>query len=366
MNRTAVLLVMALLLVGQVAAWMPPTHYMIQEASLAQAPNSPVGLVVKNNWDDFVACQVLADISVFYYFSEGFTSIGKQYKATHSTSLCRRLVELAENDEQLSCAYGVCSHHTADAIAHNKLVPQVIRATRLPNGIVHALAEEKVNDLVRKPKYDAAINHALISKSPVHKDFIIGAIRSGGGVGSVDLEAMYDAFVAEVTGNSKYSVGFRGFTAVPISIHVMLLLIFLLNVMMLSYFYKLEDKTLLNKLTMLANFALVLLIFAVYALFFSGKLWLAFQTFSYPLSQPIPIQGYQGYISESTSETVKLFNGGADYVNTIADPAGAAALSAADAAGASFRNWMMAFIAVLIAALLYLNVGKKNTSTTPS
>ena len=101
-----------ILLVSTVSAWMPEDHTQYNLNAASQYPNTPVGQLAVNYMDDIIACDVLTDISVFYYFSEGFTAIGKEYRATHSQNLCLKMVELAGNDPQaLACAYGVCSHH---------------------------------------------------------------------------------------------------------------------------------------------------------------------------------------------------------------------------------------------------------------
>ena len=77
MKKLLSFLVLIILLIPNVMAWMPGTHTYLGIESIKSTSNSPVGSLALQHWDTFIACDVLTDISVFLYFSEGFSSISK-------------------------------------------------------------------------------------------------------------------------------------------------------------------------------------------------------------------------------------------------------------------------------------------------
>jgi hypothetical protein len=358
MKKIFMFLLMSMLLISMVSAWMPETHTYQMEKALEQAPSSPVGLVIQNNFDDYIAGNILTDASVFYYFSEGFTNIGKEYKATHSAVLCKRAVELASNDQELAFAYGICAHHVEDAVSHNDFVPNVVEKTKMPNGIVHALAEEDVNDNIATDELRSRVRSALVNRAPVHREFYIKVLQSNEDV-SIDVGKLYDAFVFEVAGNSKYSVGFRSFTAVPMSIHVVLILLFILSLVSMATLVRREKKSIFNKISIVILTGIALLIVFIYVLYFTGTLWQFFQFASTPLTSVLPTGGWEQYVDKSVSETVKMMNGGANYVNSIRDPSGEESLARASASGSVFRIIIDILIVGLIALFIWLNFRRK-------
>lgn len=355
MKKILMFLLMSMMLISMVSAWMPETHTYEMEKALAQAPNSPAGLIIQNNFDDFIAGNILTDASVFYYFSDGFTNIGKEYKATHSAVLCKRAVELAQNDQQLAFAYGICAHHVEDAISHNDFVPSVVEKTKLVNGLVHALAEEDVNDAIATDELRARVRGALVSRAPVHREFFINILQEDN-VNDIDVGKLYDAFVFEVAGNSKYSVGFRSFTAVPTSIHIVLILIFIFSLVALATVIRRPNKNIFNWLAIIILTFVTVLIVLAYILYLTGTLWQFFQYASTPLTMFLPTGGWEQHVERSVSETVKLMNGGAAYVNTIRDPSGEDALSAASASGSIIRIIVSGLLVMLIALFIWLNI----------
>lgn len=359
MKKTILFLLTCMFMISMVSAWMPPNHLYIDDNAMIQASNSPVGLIVQNHYDDFIAGNILTDSSVFFYFSEGFTTIGKEYKATHSAVLCKRAVELASNEEELAFAYGICAHHVQDAIAHNEFVPLVVERTKLVNGLVHVFAEEAVNDQINTPELDARVKSALVNRAPVHREFFIKILSSDQNINEIDVGKLYDAFVFEVAGNAKYSVGFRSFTAVPTSIHVILILLFLLSLTGLATLIRREKKNFFNKLSMVILSLMAIVIVFAYVLYLTGTLWQFFQVASTPITWITPTGGWEGYVDKATSETVKLMNNGADYVNTIQDPAGEVQLANAGKAGSFVRIIIDILIVILIAVFIYLNFRKK-------
>jgi hypothetical protein len=357
------LIILSLLVLPFASAWMPSTHRYMDSEALKLAPNSPVGLLVSQYTADFNCGNYLADASVFYYFSEGFTSIGKEYRSTHSTEFCKRAVALAQrhgSQGELAFAYGICAHHVQDTIAHNEFVPEVVSKSKLVNGLVHALAEEKVDDLMRKRGAQKdLVNSELASVCPQYREFFIEVAQGDTELKNVNPGNLYDAFIEQVAGTTKYSLGFKSFMAVPVSIHLMLLLVFVMTALLFVFIYRLENKNVFNKISMVILGIISVFIILVYILYFTGNFWQAFQTFSYPLSQPLPTAGWEGYIADGISNTVKLFNGGISFINTIPDPSGTASLTAADDAGNAFRTIFSIIFVGLIGLFIYLNIKKK-------
>lgn len=357
----AILLVLSLFPLA--SAWMPSTHRYMNSEAIESSPNSPVGLIASQYTADFNCGNYLADASVFYYFSEGFTAIGKEYRSTHSTEFCKRAVALAQrnNDKgQLAFAYGICSHQVQDQIAHNEFVPDVVEKSKLVNGLVHALAEEKVDDQVRKvDDQKSLVNNELKTTCPKYKEFFIEVAQGDTQLDNVNPGLLYDSFISQVSGSTKYSLGFKSFMAVPTSIILMLLLVFIMTSLLFVYIFRLEKKNVFNKVSMVLLGIFSIFIVLVFVLYFTNNIWQAFQTFSYPLSQPLPTGGWENHINDGISETINFFNGGVNYLNTIQDPSGAVSLANADKAGSGFRTIMAIIFVGLIGLFIYLNIKKK-------
>lgn len=363
-KKVSVIFLLAFLILSSISfvmADMPEVHYNRGHQSIIEAPNSPVGQIVKNHEDDFQACMLLTDISVFYYFSEGFTAIGKEYKATHSINFAIRCLELAKTDAQVACCYGIASHLVDDTFSHNDVVPAVIRRTKLPNGIVHALTEEKIKDelVADHPELVTAVRQSLVNKAQEHKTFLLGVLQGQQGLGNINLNSMYDAFVAEVSGNSKFSVGFRAFTAVPISIHVVLILFFILGLVVMAYLIRKKDKGIFNKISMVLMLLLVGLVILFYILFFTGNVWKFFEWASLPFSSLMPTYGLESVQVTEQKAMTDFFNNGVNYLYTIRDPAGSASLASADASTAGFRLVIDIILIALVALFVWLNIRKK-------
>lgn len=355
-------LLLSIFLVASASAYMPGTHTYMNDKAMIIAPNSEVGQKVQNYYEDYIACDVLTDISVFYYFTEGFNRIGTKYKQTHTQNLCQRMVQNAENDRQLACAYGVCAHHVQDGVSHNQYVPTVVERTKLVNGLVHIFAEEKVNDELIKSEgieLNTRIRQAIANVAPVHKEFFRANLVSEGS--DFPFDSMYDAFVSEVTSEDKYSVGFRAFTAVPFSIHLTLISIFLLSTLILAFLIRRKTKTKLNYIAMFLLFLFIIMpIILAYVLFYTGKLWVFFQWASYPISSLMPTSGWESYSNMAIQETANMMNGGYQYViaNTP-DPAGEIALMNAGRVGAGLRTVVNVIVGILFVLFIYLNFRRK-------
>ena len=332
-------------------AFMPETHELLNDNALNIAQASPVAKVIKEHKQDYEACTLLTDISVFYYFNEGFNAIGKEYKATHSQSLCLAMVADAKNNAELACAYGVCSHLIADSVSHNLFVPQSIRDSHLPNALVHVFAEERVNDLILQdnPQYIKVVRDALVNKAPVHKEFFRRVLIQQGSAATFNFDAMYDAFVAQVSADAKYTVGFKGFSAIPNVIHLFLILFAILNLALLIFLIKRGSSNIFSKiLIIMALISLGFIIF-IYVSFSQGQIWKVFEAVSSPVSAVVPVNNMESSLQLATDNLVQFMSSGASYIITVQDPAGNVKIGEAN-------NSIGGFLTIII-IIMFLAVG---------
>jgi len=365
--KKIIFILMFLICISISLAWMPDSHTYINENAMVVS-NSEIAQLIKTYEDDFHGCDILTDLSVFYYFEEGFSAIGTKYKQTHTQALCKKMVENARTDQQLACAYGVCAHHVQDGVSHNVFVPRAIRKSKLVNGLIHVFAEEKVNDALKTNQLNSRMKSALNYVAPIHKEFFRENLVPDNS--DFPFDDMYDEFVDEVTEQDKYSVGFRGFTAVPFEIHMILIIIFVFSLLGLGVLIKKSNKSLINYITI----ALILLIIMMpitgaYILFYTGKLWVFFQYASYPISQLMPTSGWEKDISDATQETINLLNKGSDYViGFTPDPSGEAELIQASETGSTARMVFNIIVLIILGIIIYANffMGRKKKRSSQS
>jgi len=361
MKNKILLIITLLLIIPSITAYMPETHDYINIEGFEKVPNSPGGVIVGNHMDDFLACNLLSDISVFYYFSEGFSSIGQVYKDTHDVELCRRMMQLAGSDEvKLACAYGTCAHHVQDSVAHNNLVPDMILNTGMPNGFIHVFTEEDVNDNIvkRNAMLRNNVKNALNSRAPVHKDMFRQALVNSEATQAINFDSMYDKFVDTVAGSSTYSPGFKGFTAIPGDMHVTLLLLFTLSITSVVLLLK-RSNNLFGKMLIGIGIIIAVFIISLYIMFLTNTLWMAFQAVSTPVTAVLNIPNMESYIIKSVDNTANLLNYGLNFALTVQDPAGESQLTLATEAGRSTRLIIEMLIGILVALTVYLALKKE-------
>lgn len=364
-NKPLLFLVVLIILINLISfssAWIvPDTHKFIADESLLIAPNSPVAQVISPNYDDFLMGMFLTDYSVFLYFNQGFSTIGTVYLANHNNLICPRAVELAVGEKQLSVAYGICSMEFMDSPSHNGLIPLLIQRTGLVNGIIHAPIEECINKKVANKQLHTEGINAIVNTYQEHRDFLIKVFQSDNRASKIDVGLMMDAFVAEIAQNDQYTVGFRGFTAIPTSIHIIVLLWFTFGLVGLAYLIRQKNKSLFNKISiMILLFFFVLPVILAYSLYFTGNIWKAFQVITTPLCPFMPISGYETFLDQAIQNEVNLFTNGANAVYQIPDPSGLQALHSADQ-GNVWKLWVIGIIlGILIFIFIKLNLRKKN------
>ena len=359
-HKLIFLFLMFILLVPISYSWMPPTHWFILKSTILESPTSSVGTIAAKYPQLVMGGDLLTDLSVFYYFSGGFNNLGEAYRATHNGEFCRRMVALQKNEQELACAYGACSHQFEDSRSHNDFVPTVIRRTYLVNGLIHIFAEERVNDEILKdsPELNSEVKSALVQAAPVCKDLFRRALINDAAFEGIPFDGMYDDFVRFVGDNEKYSVGFQGFSSIPQDIQVLLLSFGSLNIISFVFFIRRKKKNIFNKISIGLNIFFVLLISTAYILFMQGNIWEAFQFVSGPVSNVMPVQGWQQSIEAAKADMIIFFNQGANYVLSIRDPSGDQALREASEAGATVRTIVNILVLLLIMLFIWLNFRK--------
>jgi hypothetical protein len=361
-NKLIVLIIFGILLISifsLVSADMPEVHNYLDHQAINLAPSSPVALSITNYYEEFLFGDIITDLSVFYYFSGGFSSISKEYKATHSYSYCARALELASNNEERAIAYGMCSHLTTDCQSHNFFVSSVVKKTGGVNGLIHIFAEQKVKNELSTPELTQEVRSALSNQATKHKAFVLKVLRGQEGLDGVPVEEMYDLFVAEVSANNDYSVGYRGFTAVPFSIHLILVFFFLANMTILAFLIRRKKKNKFNYISMGILTFLALMVVLIYILFFTGTIWQVFQVVSRPVTWVLPTSGWEQSISQAIQSKVNFFNQGIVYISTLKDPAGSESLKLADQSGTFIRIFIDFLLVSIISLFIWLNFRKK-------
>lgn len=340
------------------SAWIVPgSHNEIAIKSLSEiGDGTQISRIISENFGDFSSCMSVTDYSVFLYFTEGFNSIGKTYLASHSgVTVSERAISMAnKNDpEELACAYGIASMSLMDSPSHNGFVVNLIQRTGLTNSLVHAIGEQCVDNKISNKQINADGRKMLADNYQQHRDFLIKVFSSDSATSSIDVPKMMDSFVAEVVQNDQYSVGFRGFTAIPTSIHIFFLFIFLLFLFLLAKLIKKQKKGLGSKIAMGILLFFLILIIVIYILYFNGTLWKAFQTISKPVCWVMPISGYETYVNQAVQNMVNFYHNGVSVLYTIPDPAGYKALGDASAKN-TWKIYLTSFVIALGFVVYYL------------
>jgi hypothetical protein len=147
-------LIILSLLIAPVFAFGPAVHSWIAKEAVEKAGNNEITQVINENFDEFLAGNVLPDITVFYYFESSgglnFLGIGKKYAATHNLEITNCLFSKAKNERQLAITYGWIGHIVEDHHSHNFFVPKMIQKTSLINPLIHGASELAVDAEVMK------------------------------------------------------------------------------------------------------------------------------------------------------------------------------------------------------------------------
>lgn len=133
------ILFLSLFCLSMVSAWGPQTHYYIVTQALEQSPDTLIEDIIEDNWNACLAGIQYPDVGIFEYYTNF-----KDYQALHNYNTVDRMLSLAKTDEDRAFAYCFKMHLAADAVSHANYVPGRIRATKLPNYLLHPIAELKI------------------------------------------------------------------------------------------------------------------------------------------------------------------------------------------------------------------------------
>ncbi len=333
-------------------AFMPETHIDIDQIAMGLTANTPNGQLVAKYPMDFYACNTLADQSLFRYYDDGFFKIGQTYKDTHSLGMCLYLIEIAKNqypndESQMACALGACAHLVQDTVAHNDFVEVSIKATGLPNPMVHPFAEEGLNDIVATPQLRCDVKNSLKQTAAKHKELFRTALASVDS--KIPFDTMFDTFTSTVIGTGdcggyqQYSFTFSSLRAIPTSIHFILISLLVFAVAMIWLLKGIWQNNIFSKVFFILNIFLGVFIILAYILFLTNNIWWFFTTFSRPISAIMPIGNPATYIQKGVDNTVSLLRQGPTFVTSVADPSGEANLIAAGKSGELMR-WVVSII----------------------
>lgn len=139
-----------------VSSWGPNVHVTIEKKALAEENSTLITKIINDNYDACLSGLVYADVGIFDYYTNF-----KSYKGLHSYSLVEEMLRIATTDRQRAFAYCWKLHLGADGISHNFFVPDAIRRTKLPNALIHAPQELKIEARYLTPEATRLMeNHA--------------------------------------------------------------------------------------------------------------------------------------------------------------------------------------------------------------
>ena len=355
MNKTKFLLlaIFTILLmtsfVNTVKGYFPDTHtkIIIDSCKQMEGKQTSVSIIVCNNMREAIAGDLASDISVIFYFTQF-----QKYEVTHSPLFCARMIEEAKNERQLAFAYGSCSHHPSDSSSHNNLIPYAILHTFQPNYFIHPIAEEAINDKIVTKSLSVQTREALdifkedcpnIDSSDCKNEFIAqlervlkndntyqGTLGSRAGFQGLDIKKLVGLFVAQVQGDSGYSLGYSSIFAVPFVLVAVIILALIVGIILLVIIFKKQERSFITKWIAVPFIAFwtIISLLAIIGLF-TGTAFQMYKFISAPLTFIVPIGNYNQYLELGIQDTIRFFNSGNTF--TILDPTGIGAIRQAEA-----------------------------------
>jgi len=185
---------LALLLnVSGVYAWGPTDHTDISNEALndPQLSTSNIAQIIKSQKPCFQAGYMITDVTVIYYYTSG-----AKYEATHSWNFQRRMLETAEDSCEQAFAYGIAAHLVQDSVSHNIFIPEQIRATLVPNYVIHPIKEaiSEAHIIATKPQSFEEMRRSLdilYNQRPDLIDKVQDAVYASSGE-SLNIKALTD------------------------------------------------------------------------------------------------------------------------------------------------------------------------------
>jgi hypothetical protein len=349
MRKLPILLFLMIVLFGVVgvSAQFPVYHYDSVKYSCEnyKGISTPISDVCCNNIDYCSAGANLADFSVMQYI----TNFGR-YGATHSIAYCEDLIARAqigakdqtELNHRLAFAYGNCIHLLVDTVSHNEMVPYTISHTYLPNIIVHAPAEYKVEKILesKNPGLREEMKNSLnvvtcnrgtdpdMTKTEscrlvkMMRDSLINTYNKD--YSNVDIPALIEGYVTTVGNKESTNTAYFGsyLAWLPFSLKAILVILSIGSIVGLIWLLRLSFKPLFAKIMIGVFSFLVLIILALVISAIFGKPYELFLGVMTPVSAILPVGNTDAYFQHSITNVQRFFQSGESYLTSVPDPTG--------------------------------------------
>lgn len=340
-----------LLISPSVLGFFPISHKYIFEESLKYEVDSNIKKSIEKYPDLAYAGSELVDVSVMYYFTRF-----ELYTITHSPSFCRKLLENANNEQEIACASSCGIHQSADIVSHTEMVHYAIRHTFLVNSISHVFAEQKMDNILEKdnPGLRAEVIASMNSYQtciPLFKRTLQGEEKYNG----VDLDSLFSKFVAEIQGSSTgYDPSFNNLFAIPLVILVIYVAVTLFFLVLLIVLLFKRNKTIFNYISIAIALIIFGLLLALFIANIGGKSFVTFQAYIRPISNLVPIGDSSYYTQKAISNTVNFYKYGESTLFGT-DSSGSEELAKADSEVLVYDYIILALILIGLTLFIYLN-----------
>lgn len=286
--------IISLLLVttfGFVMAYFPDTHYFQTIKTIEDPINSELYNSCANNPDQCYAGDILADVSVIFYF----TSFNK-YAVTHSPAFCDQMLKEANGPIENACAVGACLHQTQDYHSHNEMVPYAITHSFLPNGVIHPPAEQHLDNIINEQNPEIHQQRLQATETfeqctPIFKRVMSTQEEYRG----VNLDAIFDKFVVELQAEETgYNPSFSNISSIPITVLLFYggFMLLFATLSFLLVFKRLRYRDVRNLLNWISVFFFGFIFFILAFVFIANIGGQAFQAYTFiikPISNFVPL-----------------------------------------------------------------------------
>jgi len=364
------MIIFGLIMLPSVIAFMPPTHLYLHDRTLEETvSDSPLFQKCKSDSDLCFGGNILADLSVIYYYTDA-----RAYQVTHQPSFCQAMLDEAQNPTEEICAIGSCLHGPVqDIVSHEQMVPTSIRRTGLVNQIIHTFSEQHLDNIVqdRVPNLkNRALNVSRWNECrPLFKRVLQGNSEYKDKIASGEFDDVFDRFLSEIQGSvTSYDIIFRSKTAMDnirvlppiiLVLYVGTLLLWILLFVLLIFR---RNKSILNWISIVI---LLIIIFLQGWLFVANLNGVAFDTFINiisPISNLVPIGDPDLYLDQAVSNGKQFFTGDAERFIIGKDGSGFDALNEANSS-VLFIDVILAIVLVLIIiAFIFFNLRRPKKS----
>jgi len=289
------------------------------------------------------------EITVIYYYTSG-----AKYEATHSWRFQKAMMETASDSCEQAFAYGIAAHLIQDSVSHNIFIPEQIRATLVPNYVIHPIKEaiSEAHIISTKPQSFEEMRRSLdilYNERPDLIDKVQEQVQASSGT-ILDVQLLTD-ILREATASPE---GFYSqFFALPDiyesvaegNFYVGLILSLITGSLIFINFRRLKNN---KKANVIWSFSWIPLAILLYLSWFFLTGGLAGNT---------DVQGVLQYRELAIDRTVEIFQPNGWNTRFIYEPTGFAKLAAADAEVILIDSALIAFFAS--AFIIYTRFIKK-------